>query len=85
MAKFNQFEIRPLGNSFELIKWNENNSFNNTCFTIAWIRWDEKSGDFDFESVGTRYLKHREEGLEKWILAWCEMKKIEFNYKEEEE
>ena len=87
MAKFKDFEIRIISDyqrKFEIVKWKESNSFNHTCFTIGYLEWDEKEGAFNFKSCGTRYLKYREDGLEKWILAWCEMKKIEFKYEEEE-
>ena len=84
MARFNKFEIRSSRSHFELVKWSENNSFNNHCFTIGLLKWNDKERTFNFESIGLRYFQHREEGLEQWILAWCEMKKIEFEHKEDE-
>lgn len=85
MAKFNKFEIRKIGNAYEIVKWNENNSFHSTCFTVGYLIWDKKNEGFDFKSCGIRYLQHREEGLEEWILAWCKMKEIEYKYKEDDE
>lgn len=43
------------------------------CYSIAQLTWNKKEGWFDFESVGTRYLEDRIDGLEEWILEFCEM------------
>ena len=46
------------------------------CFSVAMLTWDKKEQSFDFESVGLRYLQHRVDGLEDYILKFCkEMKK----------
>ena len=47
-------------------------------------KMDRKDGYFEFRSCGTRYLEHREDGLEEWLLKWCEMKEVEYRYMEEE-
>ena len=60
---------------FDLVKTENGNSF-----VIAQLDYNEKEGYFNFKSVGTRYLKYREEGLEKWLLTWCELKQIEIEY-----
>lgn len=46
------------------------------CFSVGQLVWREKDGWFDFKSVGTRYLEYRIDGLEEFILDFCdEMKK----------
>lgn len=52
------------------------------CFSVGSLNWDAKEGWFNFESVGTRYLDYRIDGLEEWILEFCEMmeKKLSEDY-----
>ncbi len=52
-------------------------------FVIAKLSWNPKENAFDFSSVGTRYLEYREDGLEQWLLKWCELKAIEYEYEEQ--
>ena len=86
-----QFEIRPLSPPiygerkdsnpyrYELVKWHDGGH----CFTIGYLEWD---GDgFNFRSCGTRYLEHRENGLEKWLLAWCNFMTEQIRFEQEEE
>lgn len=87
--RFKQFEIRQpnfldppssedyFKYNFDLIRWADDNSH---CWSIGSLTYDTYEGDFDFKSCGTRYLKCREDGLEEWILKWCELKCIEFKY-----
>ena len=71
---------------FDLVKWEEHEPHEVTdfytgekyistryCFTIATLLWDKKEQSFDFESCGLRYLEYRVDGLEKFILDFCEM------------
>lgn len=81
---YKNFEIRKptlLGNppsedyfkyNFDVVKWNTDHS---NCYSIGFLRYDKKEGNFKFESVGLRYLEHREKGLEKFLLRWCELQK----------
>lgn len=47
------------------------------CFVIGTLAWDESEEWFKFESVGTRYLEYRIDGLEEWIMKFCrKVKKI---------
>ncbi len=88
MSKFKSFEIRRpvfieskmpdeeyFKYNFDLVKNSENGSF-----SIGHFTYNVKEGEFDFRSIGTRYLKYREDGLEEWLLLWCELKKIEIEY-----
>ena len=89
--RFKQFEIRRpsfIGNpptedyykyNFAVVKWADDNSH---CWVIGELKWNEKEPCFEFESVGTRYLRDREDGLEEWLLKWCELKEIEYRNEE---
>lgn len=91
--RFKQFEIRKptfLGNpptedyyeyNFDIVKWADDNSY---CWSIGSLEWNKKEPCFEFKSVGTRYLEFREDGLEEWLLKWCELKEIEYGYEEED-
>ena len=93
--KFKDFEIRRptrLGvvpedyykYNFDLVKWDKDKEGKEYCYSIAFLRWNPKELGFNFESVGTRYLEYREDGLEEWLLKWCELKAIEFEHEEED-
>lgn len=57
--RFNNFEIIKLNdNRYELVKWNGNSNF-----TIAFITYDDKENDWNFESVGMRFIEYYEGGL----------------------
>ena len=43
------------------------------CFSVGALIWDPKEEAFDFESCGLRYLKHRVDGLENFILDFAMM------------
>ena len=79
---------RPI--KFDLVKWQEHEPYEVTdwqtgekklntknCFSIATLWWNNKEPCFEFESIGLRYLEHREDGLEEWLLKWCELKEFE--------
>ena len=89
--RFKQFEIRkptlmgppPTDDyyeyNFDVVKWADDNSH---CWSIAHLTWNKKEPCFEFKSYGTRYLQYREDGLEEWLLKWCELKEIEYEHKE---
>lgn len=77
---------------FDLVKWvdcepykaidlytGKNKISTRYCFTIGTLTWDKKECGFDFESCGLRYLEHRIDGLEKFILDFCEMMEKELD------
>ena len=83
---------RPI--EFDLVKWREHEPYEVTdwqsgekklstkyCFSIARLWWNDHEPCFDFESVGLRYLKYREDGLEEWLMKWCELKEYALYYK----
>lgn len=70
---------------FDLVKWVDTEPYEcvdwytgekkvstRYCFVIGCLKWDQKEPGFDFESCGLRYLEHRIDGLEKFILDFCE-------------
>lgn len=57
--RFNNFEIKKIDNNrYELVKWD-----GDSCFTIAFIAYNDKENDWDFESVGMRFIEYYESGL----------------------
>lgn len=91
--KFKDFEIRRPTRldvapenyykyNFDLVKWDKGQEGKDYCYSIAFLRWNLKEMTFDFESVGTRYLEYREDGLEQWLLQWCKLKEVEFIFEE---
>lgn len=93
--RFKQFEIRKctfLGDpptpdyhkwNFDVVKWYKNCEGKDSCFSIGHLEYDRREPGFEFRSCGMRYLEHREDGLEEWLLKWCELKVIEYRYEEE--
>ena len=65
----------------EVIDWYSGEKIIQTryCFTIATLLWNKKEESFEFESCGLRYLEHRVDGLEKFVLDFCEMMKKELS------
>ena len=49
------------------------------CYSIGGLIWNKKECAFTFESVGLRYLQHRVDGLEDYILKFCEEMKKELD------
>ena len=41
------------------------------CFSIGKLKWNDDTG-MRFESCGTRYLRHRADGLEEFLLEFIE-------------
>ena len=71
---------------FDLVKWEEHEPYEVTdfytcekkictrsCFSIGELIWDPKEPGFEFQSCGLRYLECRVDGLEKFILDFCDM------------
>ena len=81
--KFRNFEIRPSSrvripvsedhNEFDLVRWMDDNSY---CLPIATIKYRQYRDDFSLNSIGLRYLEWREDGLEEFILNWCNLQRI---------
>ena len=70
---------------FDLVKWEDCEPMEVTdlktgkkkiqtrfCYSIGKLTWDKKEGGFEFSRCGLRYLKDRIDGLEEWILEFCE-------------
>lgn len=76
-------------NRFELVKWYEHGPQEVTnsrtgekristrsCFVVAWLKWNAKEPCFELASVGLRLVKNWADGLDKFILKWCEMAEV---------
>lgn len=46
------------------------------CWSIAYLTYNEYERGFEFKSIGTRYLKDREDGLEEFVMRWCKLMEI---------
>lgn len=75
---------------FDLVKWEDHEPYEVTdwvtgektistrhCFSVGQLTWDPREPGFEFESIGLRYLQYRVDGLEKFILDFCEMMRKE--------
>lgn len=75
--KFKDFEIRLVKSldgvidpkRFELVKWYQPGS----CFVVAWLEWNAKEQCFELASVGLRLIENWCDGLNRFIIKWCEM------------
>lgn len=82
---WNDFQIRSdTEDRYDLVKWHyfeprevidgitgERKIITQACYSIGFLTWNEDELWFDFESVGTRYLEDRIDGLEEWIIQFC--------------
>lgn len=75
--RFKNFEARPThpgkdsdGNlQYEVVKWHETHNF---CWVIGFLTC-KGIGRWDFRSVGLRYFDDREDGLEEYLKAYCNL------------
>lgn len=75
--RFKNFEVRPTqpekdadGNlQYEVVKWHATGG---SCSVIGFLTRDGKE-DWEFRSVGMRYFRDREDGLEDYIVAYCHL------------
>lgn len=89
--QFKDFEIRPVRsldgvidpNRFELVKWYDHEPYvhgestsTRSCFVVAWLEWNDKEPCFELVSVGLRLVANWVDGLDKFIVRWCEMAEV---------
>lgn len=89
--QFKDFEIRPVKSldgvidpkRFELVKWYDHEPYihgestsTRSCFVVAWLKWNDKEPCFELVSVGLRLVKNWVDGLDKFIIKWCEMAEV---------
>ena len=89
--QFKDFEIRPVKSldgvidpkRFELVKWYDHEPYvhgestsTRSCFVVAWLEWNDKEPCFELVSVGLRLVKNWVDGLDKFIIKWCEMAEV---------
>lgn len=71
---------------FELVKWYDHEpqgvmdlrtgkveNVTRSCYTVAWLTWNAKEPCFELASVGLRLVENWVDGLDKFIIKWCEM------------
>lgn len=74
---------------FELVKWYDHEptpvtnlrtgkveNSTRSCFVVAWLRWNDKEPCFELASVGLRLVENWADGLDKFIIKWCEMAEV---------
>ena len=44
-----------------------------SCYSVAFLTWDEKEQCWKFKSVGMRFLREYVDGLCEFILKWTEL------------
>ena len=86
--KFKDFEIRPVKSlegvidpkRFELVKWYDHEPYihgesisTRSCFVVAWLERNDKELGFEITSVGLRLVENWVDGLDQFIIKWCEM------------
>ena len=89
--QFKDFEIRPVKSldgvidpkRFELVKWYDHEPYihgestsTRSCFVVAWLEWNDKEPCFELVSVGLRLVENWADGLDKFIIKWCEMAEV---------
>ena len=89
--KFKDFEIRPVKSldgvidpkRFELVKWYDHEPYihgesasTHSCFVVAWLERNDKELCFELTSVGLRLVENWVDGLDKFIIKWCEMAEV---------
>ena len=89
--KFKDFEIRPVKSldgvidtkRFELVKWYDHEPYvhgestsTRSCFVVAWLEWNDKEPCFELKSVGLRLVENWVDGLDQFIIRWCEMAEV---------
>ena len=71
---------------YELVKWydhapvpvtdgrtGEKKMSTRSCYVVAWLTWDAKEPCFELASVGLRLVENWVDGLDQFIIKWCEM------------
>ena len=74
---------------FELVKWynheptpvtnmrtGEKGISTRSCFVVAWLEWNDKELGFELKSVGLRLVENWVDGLDQFIIKWCEMAEV---------
>ena len=86
--QFKDFEIRPCKSldgvidpkRFEVVKWYDHEPYihgpstsTRSCYTVAWLEWNDKELCFELASVGLRLVENWADGLDQFIIKWCEL------------
>lgn len=76
-------------NRFELVKWYDHEpqgvtnlrtgkveTSTRSCLVVAWLEWNAKESCFELTSVGLRLVENWADGLDQFIIKWCEMVEV---------
>ena len=89
--KFKDFEIEPVMSldgvihpkRFELAKWYDHEPYihgesasTRSCFVVARLEGNDKEPCFELTSVGLRLVENWVDGLDQFIIKWCEMAEL---------
>ena len=89
--KFKDFEIRPVKSldgvidpkRFELVRWYDHEPYvhgeitsTRSCFVVGWLERNDKELGFELTSVGLRLVENWVDGLDQFIIKWCEMAEV---------
>lgn len=89
--KFKDFEIRPCKDAngkdepykYEIVKWYDHAPYihgqttcTRSCYTVAWLEWIPSEPCWDIKSVGLRLLKDWVDGLDEFIIKWCDLMNV---------
>lgn len=71
---------------FELVKWYDHEpqgvinlrtgkveNVTRSCYTVAWLTWNDKESCFELVSVGLRLVENWVDRLDQFIIKWCEL------------
>ena len=68
---------------FELVKWYDHKPYihgestsTRSCFVVAWLERNDKELCFELKSVGLRLVENWVDGLDQFIIKWCEMAEV---------
>lgn len=81
---------------FDVVKWHDHRPLavtdfygnqsvsTRSCFTVGMLEYDPKDGEWSFHSCGLRYLAHRIDGLEQFLMEFTEQMENHFREKGEQ-
>lgn len=64
-----------------MVKWDTEDWGEEYCYSVGRLVYNAKEPDFDFNSIGLRWLEaHPDEDVENWLIKWAEYKLQELYY-----
>lgn len=84
-TKFLDGHIEP--DNYQVVVWNKEppgGDFEEYCFAIAQIYYDQKEEQWELRSYGTRFLTYYDEGLARYIDRYIDLLEVIREGKEDE-